>query len=60
MKSITKATKGCGKFSSNETLFSDIYFRGVKPAEGAMAEGLDYCMHVKISHKGFSWIRWKN
>ena len=38
---------------SNDTYFSDSWFRGVKTAEEAMAEGVDYCGPVKTTHKGF-------
>ena len=33
MKRFVKATKGCGQLSSNDTLFSDIWFSGAKKAE---------------------------
>ena len=33
MKMIIKATKGCGKLSSNNTFFSDFWFRAVKISE---------------------------
>ena len=48
-----KAKKWHGKFSSNETLFSNIYFIGVKTTENANAEGVDVGGTVKTSHKGF-------
>ena len=45
--------KGCGQLESNDTYFSDRWFSGVKMAEEAMAEGVDYYRLVKTSHKGF-------
>ena len=33
MKRIVKVTNGCGKLSSNDTLFSDSWFSGVKIEE---------------------------
>ena len=53
MKIISKATKGCGNFSSNDTFFSDSYNRRVKTLEEANAEGVDYCRPVKTSNKRF-------
>ena len=47
------ATKGCDQLTSNDTYFSDSWFSGVKTAEKAMAEGVDYCGPVKTNHKGF-------
>ena len=41
MKIITKANKGCGKLSSNETFFSDSWFSGLKQVEEANVEGVD-------------------
>ena len=52
MKRIKKAAKGCGHLSSNDTLFDDSWFSGMKIAEEAMAEGVYYFGHVKKSHKG--------
>ena len=50
---IMKDTKGCGQLYSNETLFYDIWFNGVKKEEEENAEVLDYYGSMKTSHKGF-------
>ena len=47
------ATKRCVQLTSNDTYFVDLWFSGVKAADEAMAEGVDYCGPVKMSHKGF-------
>ena len=47
------ATKGCGQLTSNDTYFSDIWLRGLKNSEEAMALGVDYCGPVKTTHMGF-------
>ena len=60
MKIIMKDTKGCGQLSSNDTFFGDIWFIRVNTAEESNSEGVDFCGPVKKSHKGFSWICWKN
>ena len=44
-----KATKLCGKLSSNDTLFDFIWFSGVKTVEEENKEGVDYCGPVKTS-----------
>ena len=51
MKRLMVDTKGCGKMTSYNTYFSDGWFIGVKTAEEAMFEGVDYCVPVKTSHK---------
>ena len=53
MNRVMKATTGCGQLSSNDTLFFDTWFSGVKTAEGVNAEGEDFCGPEKTSHKGF-------
>ena len=53
MKIIVKATEGCGKLSSNETLFSNSWFSGVKKTGGVMDEGVYYCGLAKTSQKLF-------
>ena len=53
MKRLMMVTKGCGQLTSNDTYFANSWFSGVKMAEEAMAEGVDYCGPVKTSHKGF-------
>ena len=53
MKRLIMATKGYGQIRSNDTYFSGIWFSGVKTAEEAMAEGVDYFGPVKTIHKGF-------
>ena len=53
MKRLDIATKGCGQLTSNDTYFSDSWFRSVKTAEEMAAAGVDYCGPVKTSHKGF-------
>ena len=53
MKRFTKANKGSGRLSSTNTLFSDIWFSGVKTMEDKNTEGIYYCRYVKTSHKGF-------
>ena len=49
----TKNNKGWGKMSSNNKLFSNIWFRGLKTVEEKNIERVDYCGPVKITHKGF-------
>ena len=49
MKRITKDNKGYGQLSSNDTLFDDSCFNGVKTAEETNAEVVDYCCPVKTS-----------
>ena len=53
MNRIMKANKGCGKLSSNDTLFYDIWFSGVIKSEDIYSEGVDYCRPVNKNHKGF-------
>ena len=53
MRRILIATKGCGKMTSNCTLFTDSWFSSVKTAEEAMAAGVNYCGPAKMIHKGF-------
>ena len=60
MKRITKAAKGCGHMSSNDTLFADSWVSGMKIAEEAMAEGVYYCGPVKTIHKGFCLVTLKS
>ena len=47
------ATKRCVQLTSNDTYFVDLWFSGVKAADEAMPEGVDYCGTVKVSHKVF-------
>ena len=54
MNRLTMATKGCCQLTSNETYFADSWFIGVKTVDEAMDQGVNYCGHVKSSHKGFS------
>ena len=49
-----KTTKGCGKFSSNNTLFADSWFIIFTTADESYAERVDYYGPVKTSHKDFS------
>ena len=53
MKRLMVAKKGCSHMPSNDTYFSDIWFSGVKTADDAMADGVDYCGPEKTIHKGF-------
>ena len=53
MKIIAIATKGCGKLTSNDTYFDDIWFSSVKTSDYMAATGVDYCGLVKTSHKVF-------
>ena len=53
MKRLAIATKGCGQLKSSDTYFSDIWFSFVKSAEEMAAAGVDYCVPVNTSHKGF-------
>ena len=46
-------TIGCGQLTPYDTYFADIWFSGVKMAEEAMAEGVDYWEPVKTGHKVF-------
>ena len=48
------AKKGCGQMMSKYTYFTDSWFSGLKTAEEAMAEGVDYCGPMKTSNKRFS------
>ena len=56
MKIIMMSTKWCGQLASNDNYFADSWFSGVKTAEEAMAEGVDYCGPVKTIHKGFCLV----
>ena len=49
-----KTNKGCGKLSSNNTLFADRWFIRFTTADEENAEGVDYYGPVKTSHKDFS------
>ena len=51
MRIIIKYTRDCGQLSSNDTLFSNRWFVGVKIVEEGNSEGVYYCGPVKISHK---------
>ena len=46
-----KTTKGCGKLSSNNTLFSDIWFIRFTTADESNTEGVDYYGPVNTSNK---------
>ena len=52
MKRLMTATKKCNQLNSNETYFEYSWLSGVKTAEEAMAEGVDYFVPVKTSHAG--------
>ena len=43
-----------GKLSSNETLFSDIWFSRVETVEEAKSEGVYYCRLVNTRYREFS------
>ena len=60
MKINMKYTKGCVQLSSNNTLFDDSWFNEFKTEEETNAEVVDYCGHVKTSHKGFCPAKFKN
>ena len=53
IKGINNSGKGCGQLSSNDTLFSDSLFRGVKKLEEKNAEGVYYCGPANTSQKGY-------
>ena len=53
MKRNTKDIKWCSQLSSNDTLFDDIWFNGVKTGEAENAEVVEYCAPAKTSHMGF-------
>ena len=53
MKRLAIATKGCGQLTSTDTYFADSWFSSVKTAEEMAAAGVDYCVPVKTSRKGF-------
>ena len=53
MKRRMKYTKGCGKLSSNDTLFSYIQFSVVKKEEEDTSQGVEYCGPVKTINKVF-------
>ena len=42
MKIIMKDNKECGQLSSNDTPFSDIWFRGARIEEEKNPEGVDF------------------
>ena len=52
-KKTIKATKGYGQLSSNYTLFFNIWFSGVKIAEGENIDRVVCCGPVKTIYKGF-------
>ena len=60
MKRTMKDTKVCGQMSSNETLFDDSWFNGVKTEEQANSEILHYCEPAKTSHKVYLLSKLKN
>ena len=47
------ASKGCVQLTSDDTLFVDRCFSGVKKNEEKMDERVDYCGLVNTRHKGF-------
>ena len=53
MNRLTMATKGCVQLTSNYIYFSYSCFSVVKTAADLMAEGVNYCGLVNMSHKGF-------
>ena len=53
MRRLMMATQRCGEMKSNDTHLDDSWFSGVKTAEEAMAEGVDYCGPAKTIHKDF-------
>ena len=53
MKITMKATKLFVQLSSNDALFSSIWFIRVKTVEEANAEGVYYFGPMKKIHKGF-------
>ena len=54
MKRITKATKGYGQLSSNDTAFSDSWFRLVKTEEEENIDRVDCGGPVKKSTRDFN------
>ena len=50
MKILIMGTKGCGQLSSNDIYFAGSWFSGVKTAEEAIAELLNYYRPLKTSH----------
>ena len=48
----TKDKKGSFKMSSDGTFFADICLSGVKTAQEASDEGVDYCRSVNKSNTG--------
>ena len=60
MNRLAMATKGCGKITSNETYFSDIFFSFVKTSEEEIPEGVDYCGPEKRIHKSFCLSTFEN
>ena len=55
-----KAAKLCGKLSSNETFFTDIWFSGVKTVEDTNTDGVVYCGRLKTNNKRFLLDRLEN
>ena len=53
MKRLMMATKGCGKMTSNDTYFYDIWFNRIRMDDEVMAEGVDYCGASEDDPKGF-------
>ena len=52
-KKRMKSTRGCGQLSSNDTLFLNIWFSGVKITEDENIDRVAYCGPVKTIYKVF-------
>ena len=50
MESWIKIILGCGKISSENTLFADIWFSGVNTVDDASAEGVYFCDPINMSY----------
>ena len=59
MKTTMKYTKGCSQRLSNDTLFNDICFDGVKAEEGSNLKVVDCFGPAKTIHKGFCLAKLK-
>ena len=53
MKIIIRGKKVCGKLLSDNKLFADIGFSGVKTDEWSISQGVDYCGLINMGHKLF-------
>ena len=60
MNITMKDTKGCGKMSSNGTLFYDSWFNELRTSDEAKSEVVDYCGPAETGHKVFCPAKLEN